>query len=79
MVMTYLTSGNERADIMRITAEQTTAIIIDLQERLLPHMHDREAVLSRCVLLLKGLSLLGCPVLFTEQYPAGLGKTVALL
>ena len=61
---------------MRIDIEQTAAIIIDLQERLVPHMHEREALLDRCTLLMKGLSLLAVPMLITEQYPAGLGNTV---
>jgi hypothetical protein len=61
---------------MRIVPEKTTAIIIDLQDRLLPHMHEHEAVLSRCTLLMSGLTLLGIPMTLTEQYPAGLGKSV---
>ena len=64
---------------MRIVPEKTTAMIIDLQERLLPHMHEHQAVLSRCVLLIRGLTLLGVPMILTEQYPAGLGKTVDAL
>lgn len=61
---------------MRITVERTSAIIIDLQEKLLPHMCDNEGLLDRCRVLLSGLALLNVPVHVTEQYPEGLGETV---
>ena len=61
---------------MRITVEKTSAIIIDLQERLVPHMYEKETLLDRCSVLLRGLAVLNVPVLLTEQYPEGLGETV---
>ncbi len=61
---------------MRIVPDRTTAVIIDLQERLLPHMHEHQTVLSRSTLLIRGLKLLEIPMILTEQYPAGLGETV---
>ena len=76
--MKYLASVDER-NCMRILPEKTTAIIIDLQERLLPHMHESEALLDRCTILIKGLSALGIRMLVTEQYPSGLGKTVTAI
>lgn len=62
---------------MRIDPDTTTGLIVDLQERLVPHMVDHEQLVQRCTLLIKGLSILSIPMLSTEQYPAGLGKTVA--
>ena len=61
---------------MRITLDSTTGIIVDVQERLLPAMHESEATLNRITTLIRGLEILGVPMLLTEQYPQGLGATV---
>jgi len=59
-----------------LTAEGATLLLIDLQERLMPVIHDHEAVVARAVRLAEAATLLGVPVLVTEQNPAGLGPTV---
>lgn len=61
---------------MRIQIDGTAGLIVDLQERLVPHMHEHDLLLQRCEVLIKGLGVLGVPMMYTEQYPAGLGKTV---
>ena len=61
---------------MRILKEECTGLVIDIQERLLPVMEDKDALLKSCGILLRGLKLLEVPVLITEQYPRGLGPTV---
>ncbi len=61
---------------MRILSEDTIAIAVDYQTRILPAMHGIEPLLSRSVTLLKGLQLLNIPVILTRQYPKGLGDTV---
>jgi nicotinamidase-related amidase len=60
---------------MRIQQEKGIGLAIDIQDRLLPHIHQHEAMLERIGILLKGLQILGIPVLITEQYPKGLGPT----
>jgi nicotinamidase-related amidase len=59
-----------------LTAEGAALLLIDLQERLMPVIHDHEAVVARAVRLAEAATLLGVPVRATEQYPAGLGRTV---
>jgi nicotinamidase-related amidase len=54
-------------------------LLIDLQERLMPVIHDAEAVLARAVRLAEAAQLLDVPVNATEQNPARLGHTVAPL
>jgi len=61
---------------MRIKREDSAGLIIDVQERLFPHMDQKEALLKKCILLLEGLKVLGIPLMITEQYPKGLGATV---
>ncbi len=56
-------------------------IVIDVQEKLVTAMDPEGYARMRgnIALLLKGADLMGIPVLATEQYPRGLGSTVAEL
>jgi nicotinamidase-related amidase len=60
-----------------ITTEDTALVVIDVQEKLIPAMHDKEALLANLKKMVEGARILGLPILFTEQNPAGLGPTVA--
>jgi len=64
---------------MRITKENTTALFIDFQERLFPAMDQKEILLKNTKILLEGLSILGIPIVFTQQYTKGLGETIGEL
>lgn len=59
-----------------ITTADTALVVIDVQEKLIPAMHDKEALLEGLKKMVKGARILGLPILFTEQNPAGLGPTV---
>ncbi|MDF2804137.1 MAG: hypothetical protein K0S61_4040 [Anaerocolumna sp.] len=61
---------------MRIIKEETIAIMVDIQEKLLPAMLNKEDLIENTIKLLKGLKLLGVPVLISRQYTKGLGDTV---
>ena len=63
----------------RPTADNTVCLIVDFQERLMPALHDSMACLNSSRIMLQGLSALAVPLLLTEQYPKGLGKTVATI
>jgi nicotinamidase-related amidase len=56
-----------------------TLLVVDLQQRLLPHIHEGERALSHSVWLVRLAQRLEVPVLATEQYPDGLGPTVPAL
>ena len=60
----------------RLLADRTAVLLVDLQERLLPVMRDRQRLVRRAARLVQGVHLLGVPLLVTEQYPRGLGDTV---
>lgn len=51
-------------------------VAVDLQERLLPAIFERERVLRRSLLLLKAAELLRVPVVLTSQYKKGLGEVL---
>lgn len=56
-------------------------LIIDVQEKLVAAFQasSRERLIANCRFLVEGAKLLGVPVTATEQYPQGLGPTVASL
>ena len=64
---------------MLLTPESAAVLLIDLQERLMPAIYDGEVVVARAARLAEGARLLEVPIRATEQYPAGLGRTVPLL
>jgi nicotinamidase-related amidase len=59
-----------------LTAESAVLLLIDLQERLVPAIHDRDIVVARALRLAEASRLLDVPIRATEQYPVGLGPTV---
>ena len=59
-----------------LTTETAILVLIDYQERLFPAMHDKERLLRNVLKLVRGATVLGVPILLTEQYPKGLGPTL---
>ena len=64
---------------MKITAENTIAVVIDYQEKLVPAMSEQEALVRKSKILLGGLKALGIPMIVTTQYAKGLGNTIEAL
>ncbi|GJL83393.1 MAG: hydrolase [marine bacterium B5-7] len=62
--------------LMLIDSLQSTVLIIDLQERLAPTIHQIDQVLSEIIWLINLAARFDVPVIATEQYPKGLGPTV---
>ena len=65
--------------IPRLQLGHTALLVVDVQERLLPHMHNADQVVEQVGRLIDGAKALEVPVLVTEQYRRGLGVTVPLL
>jgi nicotinamidase-related amidase len=61
----------------RLTSAQAGLVVIDLQEKLVPLIPDRELVLANTIRLITAAQVLGIPVWATEQYPKGLGPLVS--
>jgi isochorismate hydrolase len=62
--------------LMRLDRNRAVLVVIDVQERLMPVIHDRFAVEQNLERLIRGVHILGVPTLVTEQYVKGLGATV---
>ena len=60
----------------RLRRKLAGIVVVDIQEKLLPAIFEKERMLRNAVCLLKGAGILQVPVLATEQYPRGLGSTV---
>ena len=54
-------------------------IIVDVQEKLFPHIDHACDILEKILILAKGFQILQIPILLTEQYPKGLGHTISPL
>lgn len=57
-------------------AQNSLLLMVDMQEKLLPAMHEGENCIKRNLLLLQGAAALELPVIVSEQYPQGLGATM---
>ena len=64
---------------MRITKEDTMALIIDFQEKLVPVIDNNEELIHNTQILIKGLQALQVPMIITQQYTKGIGMTVPAL
>ena len=61
----------------RIQRTQAGLVVVDIQERLLPAIFEKERVVQNAMRLIQGAAILNVPVFATEQYRKGLGATVA--
>lgn len=62
--------------IPRLTIDTASLLVIDIQEKLVPSIVDRDRLITNSSILLRMASELGMPYFVTEQYPAGLGRTI---
>jgi nicotinamidase-related amidase len=62
-----------------LEASRSLLLVVDVQERLMPAIAERERVEKQAGVLVAAAGRLGVPILVTEQYPKGLGHTVEAL
>ena len=70
--------ASDYAEIARrpLEAEQCALIVIDIQEKLLPPIFQKEQLVKNSQLLIRLAGIMKIPVIATMQYAKGLGKTV---
>jgi nicotinamidase-related amidase len=66
------------AEIARrpLEPEQCALLVIDVQEKLLPPIFQKEQLVRNSQLLIRLAGILNMPTVLTAQYPKGLGNTV---
>lgn len=69
----------DSALLARLRRGSTLLCIVDVQQKLLPAIHDAEQIEKNCVLLARAARQLGIPMVITEQNPSRLGSTAASL
>lgn len=62
-----------------MSRDTVAVLVIDVQEKLLPHIQNHSTIVWNIRRLLDGASVLNVSSMCTEQYPKGLGHTVALI
>lgn len=70
--------SNDYSEIARrpLEADQCALIVIDIQEKLLPPIFERERLVKNSQLLIRLAGILKIPTLLSTQYAKGLGETV---
>ena len=68
----------DAAEVARrpLEAEKSALIVVDIQEKLLPPIFEKERLVRNSQLLLRLAGIVELPVLATTQYAKGLGPTV---
>ena len=61
---------------MRIDTENCCLLLIDIQEKLIPSIFNKDTVVDTSLVLIDVASSLKIPIILTEQYPKGLGETL---
>jgi nicotinamidase-related amidase len=60
----------------RLDPTQCALVVVDIQEKLLPAVLQREELVRNSRMLIRLADILEIPILLTVQYPRGLGNTV---
>jgi nicotinamidase-related amidase len=74
--ITTMESAYEEMARRPLEAEQCALIVVDMQEKLLPPIWEKERLVRNVQLLIRLAGILKIPALVTTQYAKGLGNTV---
>jgi nicotinamidase-related amidase len=66
------------AEVVRqpLEAERSVLLVVDIQERLLPPIFQKDQLVRNSKLLIRAAGILKIPAVLSTQYAKGLGKTV---
>jgi nicotinamidase-related amidase len=59
-----------------LATEKTVFILVDVQGKLAQLMHEKESLFDNLKKVIKGLTILGVPIVWAEQIPKNLGPTL---
>jgi nicotinamidase-related amidase len=77
-MVTIIETAEHYSEIVRrpLEPEQCALIVVDIQEKLLPPIFQKDQLLRNVQLLIRAAVVLKIPVLVTTQYAKRLGRTV---
>ncbi len=77
-MVTALIETLSRSEIARrpLRVDECILAVVDIQEKLLPKIHEKDRVIRNSQLLIRLARILFLPVVVTTQYSKGLGATV---
>ena len=61
---------------MGLNIDNCLVMMVDIQEKLFPHIKDFQTLQQKQEILLKGVKALDLPLVVNEQYKKGLGNTI---
>jgi nicotinamidase-related amidase len=78
MVTTFENAFADYAEFARrpIDPEQCALLVVDIQEKLLPPIFQKDQLVQNSKLLIRAADVLKIPAVVSTQYAKGLGKTV---
>ncbi|CAB4344039.1 unannotated protein [freshwater metagenome] len=65
--------------VARLEAGRAALLVVDIQEAFRDVIPEAEALIARTEILARAATLLELPIIVSEQYPKGLGRTVTEL
>jgi len=74
--VTQLTVDSTEIARRALESNQCALLVIDIQEKLLPPIFQKEQLVKNSQLLIRLAGILKIPAVMTVQYPKGLGNTV---
>jgi nicotinamidase-related amidase len=77
-VMGTVAFSSDATEVARrpLEAEQCAVIVVDIQQKLLPPIFEKERLVKNSQLLVRLAKTLSIPIMMTTQYSKGLGATV---
>ena len=78
MVTALANAAADYAEIARrpLEPDQCALLVVDIQEKLLPPIFQKDQLVRNSKLLIRAASVLRIPAIMSTQYSKGLGKTV---
>lgn len=64
---------------MLMQSQQSALLVVDVQQKLTPHVFEQQQLVDNCSWLMQVAREISVPILVSEQYPKGLGRTVDAL
>src|SRR5215469_13012556 len=78
LISSEIAQASDYAELARrpLEADQCALVVIDIQEKLLPPIFQKEQLVRNAQLLIRATGILKIPALISTQYAKGLGSTV---